>query len=69
MLMRLVQAAFESASWPTEVLTGRYTFKVGNNKRNVADNKKGCKGETSEVPCFAYSGMADGQVKLLDPML
>ena len=42
MLMRLVQAAFESASWPTEVLTGRYTFKVGNNIRNVADNDKGC---------------------------
>lgn len=69
MLMSLVRAAFESASWSAEVLTGRYTFRVGNNVRNVADNDKGCEGETSETPCFAHSGTADGQVKLSDPML
>jgi hypothetical protein len=37
MLMKLVKAVLESASWPTRVLTGRYTFEVGNNTRNVAD--------------------------------
>ena len=38
MLINLVKAVLESASWPTEVLTGRYTFKVGRNTRNVADD-------------------------------
>jgi len=37
MLMKVVKAVLESASWPTRVLTGRYTFEVGNNTRNVAD--------------------------------
>lgn len=36
MLINLVRAVLESASWPTEVLTGRYMFKPGNNTRNIA---------------------------------
>ena len=48
MLMNLIQAVFESASWPTKVLVGRYTFKVGHNTRNVADDHTG-QVEKSEV--------------------
>jgi hypothetical protein len=36
MLIKLAEAALKAASWPTEVLVGRYTFKLGDNKRNVA---------------------------------
>lgn len=36
MLIKLAEAALTAASWPTEVLVGRYTFKLGHNKRNVA---------------------------------
>jgi len=36
MLIKLTEAVLKAASWPTEVLVGRYTFKLGDNKRNVA---------------------------------
>ncbi|KAL9032151.1 MAG: hypothetical protein Q9214_008088, partial [Letrouitia sp. 1 TL-2023] len=36
LLINLIRAVFESASWPTEVLTGRYMFKAGINTRSVA---------------------------------
>lgn len=35
MLIKLAEAALEVASWPTEVLVGRHTFRVGDNLRNV----------------------------------
>jgi hypothetical protein len=37
MLIRLVKEALESAGWRTHVDTGRFTFPVGENTRNVAD--------------------------------
>ncbi|KAI9670069.1 MAG: hypothetical protein M1817_004549, partial [Caeruleum heppii] len=37
MLIKLAEAAFQAASWPTRVLTGRYTFELGKNVRNVED--------------------------------
>ncbi|PVH71861.1 putative amidase [Cadophora sp. DSE1049] len=36
MLVNLAKAALEDAKWPTEVLTGRFTFKPGEGSRNVA---------------------------------
>ena len=33
-MLRLAQEALEKAKWPTEVLTGRFMFHVGNNDRN-----------------------------------
>lgn len=36
MLVNLAKAAFEEANWPTEVLTGRFTFKFGGGNRHVA---------------------------------
>lgn len=33
-MLRLAQEALEKAEWPTEVLTGRFMFNVGNNERN-----------------------------------
>lgn len=36
MLIQLTEAALKAASWPTEVLVGRFTFVPGDNKRNVA---------------------------------
>lgn len=33
-MLRLAQEALEKAEWPTEVLTGRFMFHVGNNDRN-----------------------------------
>ena len=36
-LIKIAETAMKTASWPTEVLVGRYTFEVGGgNKRNVA---------------------------------
>ncbi|KAB8339253.1 hypothetical protein FH972_022187 [Carpinus fangiana] len=35
MLVNLAKEVLESENWPTEVLTGRYTFKLGKNIRNV----------------------------------
>jgi hypothetical protein len=37
MLINLARKAFEAASWPTSVETGRYMFPLGENTRNVAD--------------------------------
>ena len=34
MLIKLARAAFQSAGWPTEVETGRYTFARGSNVWN-----------------------------------
>ena len=36
MLVKLAKAAFDAASWPTAVSTGRYMFPLGDNIRNVA---------------------------------
>uniref|UniRef100_A0A8H7KET3 Amidase domain-containing protein n=1 Tax=Bionectria ochroleuca TaxID=29856 RepID=A0A8H7KET3_BIOOC len=35
MLIKLVIAAFEKASWPTTIQTGRYMYPLANNSRNV----------------------------------
>lgn len=35
MLIKLAKTAFEAASWPTAVVTGRYMFPLGDNMRNV----------------------------------
>jgi len=35
MLIELAKNAFEKAGWPTEVQTGRYTFPLAENARNV----------------------------------
>lgn len=37
MLIRIVDEAFKSSGWPTQIQTGRYTFPLGNNSRNVRD--------------------------------
>ena len=37
MLIKLAKAAFESASWPTTIDTGRYMYALADNIRNVAD--------------------------------
>ena len=37
MLINLAKAALESASWPTQVQTGRLMFELGDNVRNTAD--------------------------------
>ena len=37
MLINLAKAALESAGWPTEVLTGRLMFELGDGIRNTAD--------------------------------
>lgn len=39
MLLNLAEAALKKAGWPTEVQTGRFAFELGNNVRNVADQK------------------------------
>lgn len=59
MLVNLAKAALESASWPTEIMTGRYMFELGDNVRNVADQptkfngqyglNAGCHGEAKIV--------------------
>lgn len=36
-LIRLLEGALRSAKWRTQVDTGRYTFPLGNNSRNVDD--------------------------------
>ncbi|KAJ6032422.1 hypothetical protein N7540_003154 [Penicillium herquei] len=36
MLIKLARAAFQAASWPTVINTGRYMFPLGDNVRNVA---------------------------------
>jgi len=36
MLLKLAKAAFDAASWPTTIATGRYMFPLGDNTRNVA---------------------------------
>lgn len=36
MLIKLAKAAFEAASWPTVVSTGRYMYPLAENIRNVA---------------------------------
>lgn len=36
MLINLAREAFEAASWPTSINTGRYMFPLGDNTRNVA---------------------------------
>lgn len=35
MLIKLAIAAFEKASWPTTIQTGRYMYPLANNSRNV----------------------------------
>ncbi len=35
MLINLAKAAFEHASWPTTINTGRRMFPLGDNGRNV----------------------------------
>ncbi|KAK0716702.1 putative amidase [Apiosordaria backusii] len=37
MLLNLAEAALKSANWPTEVKTGRKTFAIGDNVRNVLE--------------------------------
>jgi len=37
MLINLAKQAFEAASWPTTINTGRYMFPLDDNTRNVAD--------------------------------
>jgi hypothetical protein len=37
MLIKLAKAAFESASWPTTIDTGRYMYSLADNVRNVAN--------------------------------
>ncbi|THZ54669.1 amidase signature enzyme, partial [Aureobasidium pullulans] len=37
MLINLAEAVLNNAKWPTEVMTGREAFKVGDNLRNVAE--------------------------------
>lgn len=39
MLINLAKKAFESASWPTTINTGRYMFPLEDNTRNVANVK------------------------------
>jgi hypothetical protein len=39
MLINLAKKAFEAASWPTTIDTGRYMFPLDDNTRNVADVK------------------------------
>lgn len=34
MLIKLVEGALKAADWPTEVMTGRLTFELGENVRN-----------------------------------
>ncbi len=36
MLVNLAKAVLEEAKWPTEVLTGRFAFKLGGGNRHVA---------------------------------
>lgn len=36
MLIKLAEAAFRAASWPTSVDVGRYMFPLADNVRNVA---------------------------------
>lgn len=36
MLIKLAKAAFEKASWPITINTGRYMYPLANNLRNVA---------------------------------
>ncbi len=36
MLLTLAKAAFDAASWPTTISTGRYMFHLGDNIRHVA---------------------------------
>lgn len=38
-LISLVERALQSAHWRTNVETGRYTFPLGNNNRNVKDQE------------------------------
>jgi hypothetical protein len=35
MLVRVAEDALKKGNWPTEVLTGRFMFSVGDNKRNT----------------------------------
>lgn len=39
MLIKLAEAAFKKTSWPTNVQTGRLTFPLGENARNIAVEK------------------------------
>lgn len=39
MLIKLAKEAFEAASWPTTISTGRYMFPLDDNTRNVAEVK------------------------------
>ena len=38
MLIRLARETLENAGWDHRLLTGRYTFEVGNNRRFVRDD-------------------------------
>jgi hypothetical protein len=37
MLVMLAKQAFDAASWPTTINTGRYMYPLSNNVRNVED--------------------------------
>ena len=37
MLVNLARATFEHAQWGEQLLTGRFTWKLGDGARNVAD--------------------------------
>ena len=37
MLLKLAKAAFDAASWPTTIQTGRYMYPLADNIRNVAN--------------------------------
>lgn len=60
-MIRLVEEALQSAEWRTEVDTGRYTFPVGNNGRNVNDGAHDG-GQTAAAPQL-YGGAGAGAVE------
>lgn len=41
MLIKLATAAFEKASWPTTIQTGRYMYPLASNSRNVESSING----------------------------
>lgn len=60
MLIKLAQAAFNAAGWPTKIDTGRYMYPLGNNLRNVAVLRETLK-SNGEKESFLGAQSANGQ--------
>ncbi|KAI7777115.1 uncharacterized protein LA080_004017 [Diaporthe eres] len=60
MLVKVAQAAFDAAGWPTKIDTGRYMYPLGNNLRNVAVPQENLRSD-GEKNSFLGAQAAEGQ--------